>query len=398
MSSESPNRKNYDAVVYLMSCALNDVSPSEAYLAELDLASVMRVAARHSVGALVTSALEKIGKASAKAIEAKNMAIRKILLLDTERAAILAELEREGIRYMPLKGVYLKDLYPSIGLRQMSDNDILYDGATREKIKDIMTARGYTVKAFKRSNHDVYLKEPVYNYEMHVSLFDEHTSKINHDHFADALDRGIPEEGTSYGYRMTNDDFYVYIKAHEYKHYSHGGTGLRSLADTYVFLRVYENTLDTEYVSAQLEKLGIAEYERVSRALAYTLFSEKLASNPPSEIYEILDGEAFKMYEYMCFCGTYGTSENHIHNAIREYEKVTGNPTRAKLHYLMRRLFPPMRVYELYYPFYYKHKFLIPFLTVKRMARAIFKTPGKIWRQFKIIMKFDKKSKHGLEK
>lgn len=389
--SESPNRKNYDGVVYLMSCALNNIAPSENYLSELSLDDVLRLASRHSVGALVTSALERIGKASAKAIEAKNMAIRKILLLDTERAEILAELEREKIRYMPLKGVYLKELYPSIGLRQMSDNDILYDGATREKIKDIMTARGYTVKAFKRSNHDVYLKEPVYNYEMHVSLFDEHASKINHDYFADALERGIPVVGTSYGYRMTDEDFYIYLKAHEYKHYSHGGTGLRSLADTYVFLKAHEKTLDMEYVNENLKKLGMLEYERSTKELANIILSEHLAKNPPSGIYELLDGEAFKMYEYMCFCGTYGTSANHIRNAIKEYEKVTGNPTKAKLKYLMRRLFPPMKIYEIYYPFYYKHKILIPFLTCKRFFRAIFKNPKKIWYQFKQIMKFDKK-------
>lgn len=46
----------------------------------------------------------------------------------------------------------------------------------------------------------------------------------------------------------------IYMIAHEYKHFSKGGTGLRSLLDTYVFLRHCDETLDKEYVESELKK------------------------------------------------------------------------------------------------------------------------------------------------
>ena len=53
--------------------------------------------------------------------------MRKALLFDAERKGILDFMEQRGIWYLPLKGVVLKDYYPAVGMRQMSDNDILYD-------------------------------------------------------------------------------------------------------------------------------------------------------------------------------------------------------------------------------------------------------------------------------
>lgn len=44
---------------------------------------------------------------------------------------------------MPLKGVILKELYPKIGMRQMSDNDILFDETYRKDVVRFMKNKGY---------------------------------------------------------------------------------------------------------------------------------------------------------------------------------------------------------------------------------------------------------------
>ena len=102
--------------------------------------------------------------------KAKERAIRKTMLLDAERGQILAELERLGIWYMPLKGSILKDYYPRYGMRQMGDNDILYDTDRQEDVVILMKERGYTVKCIDKNNQDDFLKLPVYNFEMHSVL------------------------------------------------------------------------------------------------------------------------------------------------------------------------------------------------------------------------------------
>ena len=57
------------------------------------------------------------------------------------------------------------------------------------------------------------------------------------------------------------------MTCHTYKHYIHAGSGLRSLADTYVFLRAHPD-LDREYLDAELKKLRIADFEEKMRVLS----------------------------------------------------------------------------------------------------------------------------------
>ena len=107
--------------------------------------------------------------------------------------------------------------------------------------------------------------------------------------------------------------------AHEYKHYNLGGTGLRSLLDTYVFL--LSNDLDMKYVGAETEKLGITTYDRVNRRLAQKLFSKDGRQ---------LTEEEEKMLDYIISSGTYGTFEHVIRN------------TGGRFKYFIRRIFGPI--------------------------------------------------------
>ena len=72
---------------------------------------------------------------------------------------------------MPLKGAVLKDLYPKHDMRQMADNDILFDVTCQKEIRDYFVSHGYEVISYAKGNHDVYEKPPVYNFEMHTALF-----------------------------------------------------------------------------------------------------------------------------------------------------------------------------------------------------------------------------------
>lgn len=170
--------KTSEHLLYLMACALQGVSAREEVLADADLKQLLIMARKHSVASMVCMALEKTAifanadEATKKQwIDAKNKAIRKNMLLDAERKTILHELETQGIWYMPLKGSILKDWYPKPGMREMADNDILFDPSGREQVREIFQNRGYKTVSFRKGNHDVYEKAPIYNFKMHVSLF-----------------------------------------------------------------------------------------------------------------------------------------------------------------------------------------------------------------------------------
>lgn len=94
------------------------------YLEQLDLDKLFGICKYYCLSAMVCMALEYNGiTPGSKWIEAKAKAIRKNMLLDTERTHITAFLEKEHIWY----DAVLKDFYPKAGMWQMSDNDILFD-------------------------------------------------------------------------------------------------------------------------------------------------------------------------------------------------------------------------------------------------------------------------------
>lgn len=99
--------------------------------------------------------------------------------MDTERHQLEKEFAKNGIWYMPLKGSILKDWYHKFGMREMADNDILFDEKKRNDVKQIFQNRGYTVESYGKINHDAYEKPPIYNFEMHVELYLELYEKFH---------------------------------------------------------------------------------------------------------------------------------------------------------------------------------------------------------------------------
>ena len=124
-----------------------------------------------------------------------------------------------------------------------------------------------------------------------------------YEYYAEVKSRLIKDDGNNYGYHFSPEDFYVYMTAHEYKHYSVGGTGLRSLLDVYVFLKKSEGLLDFDYVLSEMEKLELSEFEEKNRCLALNLFG----SNE-------MTGDNREMLEYVVHSGAYGNVENSVRN------------------------------------------------------------------------------------
>ena len=147
--------KTSEFLIYLMACSLQGTKPEEALLANIDMEALLRLAKAHSVSAMVCMALEQTDAfqhaaetTRLKWLDSKNKAIRKNMLLDAERHQLEKEIAERGIWYMPLKGSILKDWYPKFGMREMADNDILFDASKRKEVKAIFQGRGYTIATF----------------------------------------------------------------------------------------------------------------------------------------------------------------------------------------------------------------------------------------------------------
>ena len=359
-----------EAVIYLASCAVNETKPETDKIAGTDLEELFSFASCHVMSAAVAMALESAGFRNDYVKNAISFSVRKNTFFEAANNSVLKSLEEAGIWYMPLKGAMLKNYYTRFGMREMSDHDILFDATRAEDVKRIMESLGFMTKHFGEGNHDIYYKEPLCNFEMHRGLFGSSHDEKFYEYYAGVKDRLIKDDGNNYGYHFSPEDFYVYMTAHEYKHYSAGGTGLRSLLDVYVFLKKFEGLLDFDYVSNEAEKLGLSEFEEKNRGLALNLFGSN----------ELTSGDR-EMLEYIVHSGAYGNIENIVRNRLRKY----GSGRIGKIKYVLSKVFPTAKSMKSTYPKLCEHKIYYPALVIFRLMKAVTLKRRKVFLELKIL-------------
>lgn len=377
-------------LIYLTACSLHGVNPDEKNIKSSNAEDIYNLAKRHSLSAIVYSALRETSyfkNAGAELIrqwkEAKEKCVRKNILMDVERKQILDEFEKMHIWYMPLKGIIVKTLYPKDDMRQMSDNDILYDSRYRKEVRKLFKERGYAVHSFAGSCHDGYEKKPVYRYEMHNRLFSANRTPKMESFFKTVEGRLVADENGGYERRMTNEDFYIYLTAHAYKHYLDSGTGIRTLTDFYVVNKKYAESLDWNYVFDCLKQLDIFDFEEKCRHLSDRLFGEPL----PADLMN-LPVEEQEIFSRLYYSGTSGIIENNVQRSLELVGMDADSFDKSKrVEFYFKCLFPGMEWCKRCHPFFYRHPVLIPILIAYRVIYAVTADRKKTFQKIKAVHK-----------
>ena len=369
-------KKAADDLIYLLSCAFNGEVPDIGRCKAMDLHNVFRLASLHFLAAAAAFALEQVMELPHEFDQAKKKAIRKISLFEIERSAVLGEFEKAGIWYLPLKGIVLGDYYPKTAMREMSDNDILCDPNRIDDIRPIMERRGYSYERFEEYNEDVYKRPPTMVFEIHRTLFIEKSSVVLSDYYKDIEDRLVKASGCCY--KLSDEDFYIYLLSYMYKHYSNRGTGLRSLADIYVFLDKFADTLDREYIDAELEKIKLVDFERMVSSLSKKVFTNA----------DLTDKEE-KMLDYFIFSCVYGNTDiAETNKYLRAMDHDLSDKSKRK--YFRSRVFISGEKLEKNYPFVNKHRILYPALVLYRPIKGLIVRPKSIFGEYRKVKKLKK--------
>lgn len=375
----------YD-MLYLIGCALQKITPEKSWLRRMNYPSIYTIAKFHSVGVCVYEAIKETEDFNTRCPEKlqkewKNefdRAMYRDVMFDVERERIITYMEQNGIWYMPLKGIILKEYYPISGLRFMADNDILYDSTYQEKLHDFMVESGYEVEHYKIGHDDQYIKKPFYNFEMHVELFDRTYGGVMPDYYAHVKERLLKDEDNHFGYHFSHEDFFIYFLAHAYKHYEEfGGNGIRFLMDYFLYVKDMESKMDWSYINEELLKLNIEKFNRLCRKLAFGMFD-----NPQELDMDKMSEEERESLLYILQSGTFGIEEHIVKNAMKRQGE-----NKSKGRYIWRRIFPDKVWLETYHPFVYKHKWLIPPFIMYRFIRGIFTKSGKVIREMRALRK-----------
>ena len=341
-----------EGVIYLARCAVKEEKADKSVVDGLDLDAVYREASRHMIAAMCGMALKDAGISTPAFKTAIASAQRKTVTLNYEMAAVCRELETAGIWHMPLKGSIIKDWYPKFGMREMVDCDILYDKSRIGDMRRIMSSLGFSTVIVDEMHHDIFQKKPISTFEMHTELFGPGHKKQVNTYYSNIEKKLLKK--ANYENEFSPDDLYLYLMTHEYEHYSTSGTGIRSVVDTYVALKTIADKLNWNYIAQETEKIGISEFEEKNRNLALHLFDGQISDQEKA------------MLSYMADSGSHGTMENNIMNAVES----RGGGILGKVKYIWHRVVLPMDVVQRFYPIFYKHKILLPFLPIYRLYRG----------------------------
>ena len=172
---EKQFKKYIYSYIKLLGLYLNQKEAINLIINDDDFSFFSRLSKLHSLKALLYQALletkVQVNSEHLKKLEHHYLsALRKDVLFEQERKELFRFLNETSIDYLPLKGVALRNYYFDPHTREFADNDVLFKGED-EEIRDFFLKRDYDNPVFRKSNEDVYIKKPFFNFEMHRALF-----------------------------------------------------------------------------------------------------------------------------------------------------------------------------------------------------------------------------------
>lgn len=261
-------------------------------------------------------------------------------LYDVEN--ILKQFDSEGIRNLPLKGYFMKRLYPQSDFRTMVDIDILVKRKDFKKIRKIFLDNGYDDAKIIKSE-EIHFKKDLMYFEIHSDLSENYEG-----YYDDIWDKVLLRDGYKCSYEMSPEDFYSYMIYHSGKHFTGGGMGIRMIMDIYVFLSKYPK-LDYKYIKTKLSEMGLDTFEENCRKIALNWFSDA-----PKIINEL--------GEFIAYCSTFGNRKISFYQSSKKTEKF----------FWLKQVFIPYKYMRKKYHYLEKVPGLLPFSWIQFWFTRVF--------------------------
>lgn len=285
---------------------------------------LIQLADKHSITNLIAYAISDKTTAPKEVVEYINQSKTRNIYIETHQEIAVGKLtdlfEEYSVKYMLLKGYYMKQLYPSMDMRSMSDIDILISKEQEPIVLKILAENGYKVVSNKLDELKIFI-EPIVNIEIHKMLI-ENDWKRFYDYYGTGWKFAKHCDSLSYRYVMTDEDFYVFHIVHMIRHYIFAGVGIRPFLDVYIFLENKKDVLNWEYINNQFITLEIEEFAQNISQLAYMWFGDGKRNS-------VLD----EMELYVIASGIYGNVYNRL---LRE----TIHHKKNIIAYYLKQLFP----------------------------------------------------------
>ncbi len=346
---------------------------------EIDYKKLYILSTTHSVSVMVFNSLTDVFSCLPKGFqESLENAVKRHVVKDIQSTAdakkVITAFEENDVKFMPLKGYHLKNLYPSPDYRYTSDFDILIDKKELNKIRGLYEKLGLKVERFDEHHDIVYFENTKTIFELHKMLF---VGKLD-EYFKVGFEKAHLKSGYKSFYELNPEDFYMTLLGHSAYHFAHsGGVGIRHLTDIFVYKKTYK--LDYEYLDCELKKSGLYEFKNEFENLVDVLFNGK-------ESDEFTDN----LISHVLSSSVLANEEKKNAGDVASYGE------KGKMQALFRLVFPKKENMQFTYPVLKKCGVLLPLFYVVRWFRVIFKTPDSLTR-IKAVSSVDEKETENMK-
>lgn len=260
-------------------------------------------------------------------------------------------LEIAQIPFLPLKGSVIRKYYPEAWMRTSCDIDILVREDDIEKAKTLLVDElGY--KFHGKGSHDISLFAPTnIHVELHYDLVEDGLANESSDVLKNVWNLATVREEYGFWYEMPDEYYYFYHIAHMAKHFENGGCGIRPFID----LMILDGIQDADIAKRDklLQQGNLLKFANATRKLSRIWFS--------NEPYDYISQQ---MEDYILRGGVYGNNENRI--TVQQQKKG------GRIKYTLSKIFIPYDVIKFHYPILQKHRWLTPFMQIRRWFKLIF--------------------------
>ncbi len=325
------------------------------------LPALFKLSKRHDLAHLIGDALDKNGllpdsaEAKKRFSQERNMAVYRIEQLRYEYEQTFAILEELQVDYLPLKGTVLRKLYPEDWMRTSADVDVLVHKVDLGKIIAALQEKLEYVQESIGAYDAVVISPTGFHLELHFDLITKYDNETANDLLANVWDY-TDRVGNSYQRIMRDDYFYYYHLAHMARHFIDGGCGVRPYVDLWLLNK--KISFDKENRNALLKKGGLLKFAQASEFLSRVWLEDE----PHVQ-------ESRWLEDYLLNGGVYGNKENKV--------VIQQGQTGSRFKYIMSRIFMPLEEMQYRYEVLKKHKWLYPFMVVRRCFEVLFKGDSK---------------------
>ena len=329
---------------------------------EFELESVIDVANKHKILPIIYYGAVNCYGNSNPIVQKMFMDCCKYIVVSERQKFLLSELytvfDNNNIDYMPLKGAFLKNIYPNSEMRRMGDADILIRENQSDIIKDLLSGLGYEYKY--ETDHEIVLNKQELVLELHKKLIPERDKEF-YSYFKSGWDIAVQDGNNPNLYNLSPEAQFVFLFAHLAKHYRGGGIGLTHMIDLWVFKRVNFNFINEQAIEKELNKIYLCEfYLNVMNTLK--VWFEDLES---TEMTDFITNAIFES-------GVYGTYESKIVSYAAKGNKRKNRKGYNSVAKFFKTIFPSPESLSVKYPILKKNKYLLPFIWIIRWFHTLF--------------------------